>query len=177
MKQILKSLLFLNLTLVLGGAECADLAAIDSGSADVTIVRGEEEPLRLIHDPLLSQVALSPPAEGFMELTFTYQDPLVYITMDINGNALTEGQQVDLPLTELTSEDANIDVEWDMTTYSSALTNAEGYLSYEILYYDDTDANVRIAFDVLLHPTTADDAEPINISGFIEGLAGQASDL
>jgi hypothetical protein len=97
--------------------------------------------------------------------------------MDINGNALTEGQQVDLPLTELTSEDANIDVEWDMTTYSSALTNAEGYLSYEILYYDDTDANVRIAFDVLLHPTTADDAEPINISGFIEGLAGQASDL
>jgi hypothetical protein len=177
MKNILKSFLFLHLTLIISGAQCADLAATDSGSADVTLVRGEEEPLRLVHDPFLSQVALSPPAEGFMELTFTYQDPLVYITMDINGNALTEGQQVELPLTDLTNDDANIDVEWDTTSYSSALTNAEGYLSYEILYYDDTDANVRVTFDVLLHPTTADDAEPINISGFVEGLAGQPSEL
>ena len=177
MKKIILSFLFLNVALVLTGAECADLSAADTGSADVTIVRGEDEPVRLVHDPLLSQVALSPPAEGFMQLTFTYQDPLVYITLDVNGNALEAGQQVDLPLTELTNEDANIDVEWEGVQYSSALDSAEGYLSYEVLYHDDSNGEVRAAFDVLLHPTTATDAEPINISGFVEGVAGDPVEL
>ena len=94
MKKIILSFLFLNVALVLTGAECADLSAADTGSADVTIVRGEDEPVRLVHDPLLSQVALSPPAEGFMQLTFTYQDPLVYITLDVNGNALKRANKL-----------------------------------------------------------------------------------
>jgi hypothetical protein len=177
MRNLFLSFLFLNASLMLTGAQCADLAATDTGSADVTIVRGEEEPVRLVHDPLLSQVALSPPAEGFMQLTFTYQDPLVYITLDVNGNALEEGQQVDIPLTELTNEDANIDVEWESVQYSSALDNAEGYLSYEVLYHDDNNGEVRVSFDVLLHPTTATDEEPINISGFVEGVAGDPVNL
>lgn len=177
MKNIFRSILFLNAALILTGAQCADLASTDTGNADVTIVRGEDEPVRLVHDPLLSQVALSPPAEGFMQLTFTYQDPLVYITLDVNGNALQEGQQVDLPLAELTNEDANIDVEWEAVQYSSALENAEGYLSYEVLYYDDNNGDVRVSFDVLLHPTTDTSAEPINISGFVEGVAGDPVNL
>ena len=34
-----------------------------------------------------------------------------------------------------------------------------------------------VPLDVLLHPTTATDAEPINISGFVEGVAGDPVEL
>jgi len=163
--------------LLFSGAECADLAATDSGSADVTLVRGAEEPLRLFHDPLESQVALSPPAEGVMELTFTYQDPLVYFTLDVNGNAITEGQEIDMESADRNDADANIEVEFDTVQYSSATGNAEGFLTYDILYFDDVNGEVRVTFDVLLSPTTATDAEPINVSGYIEGVAGDPVNL
>ena len=177
MLKIQHAILFLAMTLVFTGAQCADLAATDTGTADVTLVRGEEEPLRLVHDPLLSQVALSPPAEGAMELTFTYQDPLVYITLEVNGNAITEGDEVDMESAERNNADANIEVEYDTVMYSSATDGAEGYLKYEILYFDDTNGEVRVSFDVLLSPTTDTSAEPINISGYVEGVAGDPVQL
>ena len=140
-------------------------------------MRGQEEPLRLVHDPLLSQVALSPPAEGVMELTFTYQDPLVYVTLDVNGNAINEGDEIDMESAERNDADANIEVEYDNVMYSSATNGAEGFLKYEILYFDDANGEVRVSFDVLLSPTTDTGAEPINVSGYVEGVAGDPVQL
>lgn len=177
MLKIQHAILFLAMTLVFTGAQCADLAATDTGAADVTLIRGEEEPLRLVHDPLLSDVALSPPAEGVMELTFTYQDPLVYVTLDVNGNAINAGDEIDMESADRNDADANIEVDYDTTMYSSATVGAEGYLKYEILYFDDTNAEVRVSFDVLLPPTTDTSAEPINISGYVEGIAGDPVQL
>jgi len=144
----------------------------DTGNADVTLTPDGQDPVRLVHDPLLSQVLLTPPAEGVMELTYTYQDPYVPIALTVNGNVLSEGQRLELPLAgEITSEDVAMEIEHDGTSYSSATDDAAGFFQFDTMYFDDNNADIRVTFDVTLQPTTGE-GSPLLASGFIEGVAG-----
>ena len=143
---------------------------LDSGTAEVEIQRGDEEVLVLIHDPTKSQVALTPPVDGEVELAFTYQDPLVSVILRVNGNQVASGERVDLPA------DANtllLSVVFDDAEFVST-AGASGSVDVETLVIEEEagSAELRASFDATLVATDPQSDETVQVRGFVEGSVG-----
>ncbi len=151
---------------------------LDSAAADVTLTLGDQTPLRLIHEPGLSEVRLTPPVGGVVELSFTYNDPLVDVTLRTNADEVSEGAIVTLPVepSVLSLTVLYDDVEYRSDLSASALIDvgASGTIELQALLVDDETgaADVSALIDATL--VSSDNAE-LRVEGFVEdGLAGDA---
>ena len=125
----------------------------DTGTADVTIEREGEDPLRLVHDPEQSQLSLTPPAEGTVELTFAFQDPAVELRLVVDGNQAAQGDVVELP-----SPAVELTVDVDGTTFGAGAGSVElSVLDVEVgaleaildaVLEDDDGATLQVSGDV-----------------------------
>jgi hypothetical protein len=158
-------------------AACADGGTdFDSGAADITIERDGVEPLRLVHDPELSQVTLTPPTEGIIELVFAYQDPLVTLRLVVNSELVVEGVEVPFPVASpLSPDDVLLTLEIDDVIYTSDDAAATGFVLFDVLEIDEENdyADVIATFDAVLVGTN----DSITLSGSVEGRVGDRDDL
>lgn len=146
---------------ILALAGCAPGAVDDTGAADLTLTAAGGEPLQLIHAPGLSEVRVTPPVDGEVELRFTYNDPLVDVTLRTNANEVSEGEVVALP-----SEALSLTVVMDDAEYTS--TDASGDVELQVLDVDDASgaATVSALLDATLRSDAADE---LVVEGFLEG--------
>lgn len=141
----------------------------DDGAADLTLTAGEDTPLQIIHAPGESQVRLTPPVDGEVELSFTYNDPLVDVSLRTNANDVAEGDLVALPSTVLALSVLLDDIEY------TAGEGSSGNVELQVLAIDDESgaADVSAVIDALL---ISAEGEELVVDGFIEGsVAGDAS--
>jgi hypothetical protein len=155
--------------LVFGGANC-DSLALDTGAADVTLTVGEEEPLRLVHDATLSQIALTPPVEGEVELTFAFQDPLVDLTLRVNANEVSEGDRVELPVAP---EQLFLSVQTDTDEYVST-DGSSGTVELLILFVDEDAGAAEVNAQILTTLVSSDPMSDatVDVDGFVEARVG-----
>lgn len=153
-------------------AACVPVGGFDSGNAQVQVQRAGES-LDLTHDPTLSQVTLTPPVEGVVELTFAYQDPLVTVTLRLDASQLSEGEAVSLPVAEDT---LFLAVAFDDAEFVSSADGASGTVALEVLNVDDASgsAEVYASFDVTLAASDPASDETVQAQGFLEGSVGQS---
>jgi len=147
-------------------AACDGGGGFDAGAADVFITHGEDEQ-PLVHDPYYSLVSTTPPVGGVVTVTFSFQDPQVTVEVEVDSNAVSEGQSVSIP-----SLDARLDVELDGVLFSSNAAGASGQLSFDVLQVDEAAdaAEVIVSFDA--HLVTSDGADALDANGSIEGRVG-----
>lgn len=166
--RILFCPLFLLSLLPLVAAECAPPpASFPSGDASLTLQTADAT-LNFSHDPSLSSVTLTPPAEGLLIATFAYQDPPLTLTLALDAHSFAAGDTVSLPLSPpLTASDLLMTLDYAGATYSSAGASS-GSLDIASLQVDDQSATaaLSISFDVAL---VADTSASVSLSGFIEG--------
>jgi hypothetical protein len=134
-------------------AACAPGGFEQGESADVTYTRAGEEPLRLVHDPLLSTVTLTPPVASVTEVTFRFQDPLVELRLMIDGGQLSEGDTVTLPAD---ASQLSLTVRWDGVLYGSG-PGASGAVDLLLLSLDPGFVTVSALFDALLVSAAGDE--------------------
>jgi len=148
----------------------------DEGTADITVEREGEEPLRLVHDPELSQVTLTPPTEGTVELDFTYQDPLVTLRLVVNTEVVDEGEEVALPVTApRTADDLLLTLEIDDALFTSDDPGAAGSVLFDVLFVDEEAG----AADVIatIEATLVGAGATVSVSGHVEARVGELDDL
>jgi hypothetical protein len=142
-----RALVFLLTLPFLAAAECGELPGggdDGAGSATVTITRdGQDE--TLTHDPSLSDLSLTPPAQGVVELTFAYQDPAITVRLRVDGGAVSTGDTVTLP-----SPDVELVVETDTGTFSSANDGSSGQVTFDQLDVTEDAASLAASFDATL---------------------------
>jgi hypothetical protein len=152
---------------------CADGGTgFDTGTADITIEREGEEPLRLVHDPELSQISMTPPTERIVEVVFAYQDPLVTLRLVINGQLVVEGDQISFPVASpLTPDDLLLTIEIDDELFGSDDVNAGGSVFFDVLEIDEDNdyADVIATLDAVLVGTTSN----LTVSGSVEARVGE----
>jgi hypothetical protein len=142
-------------------AACAPGGFEQGESADVTYTRAGEAPLRLVHDPLLSTVTLTPPVASVTEITFRFQDPLVELRLMIDGEPLSEGDTVPLPAD---ASELSLTVRWDGVTYGSG-PGSGGEVDLSLLSLDPGAVTVSAIFDALL---VSADGDELGVLGSLE---------
>jgi hypothetical protein len=143
----------------------------DSGAADVTL-ESADEVLELVHDPALSQITLTPPTGGEVEMQFSYQDPLVDVLVRANADQVAAGDVVDLPSDPNRLE---VSVAWGEGIYRSQ----EGSTGTVDVQSFETDEEAGYAFlSVVIAADLADAAtgETLAVNGFVEGSVGSLDD-
>lgn len=139
----------------------------DSGAADVTL-ESADEVLELVHDPSLSQITLTPPTGGVVELQFSYQDPLVDVLVRANADEVAAGDVVNMPSDPNRLE---VSVAWGEGIYRSQ-EGSSG--TVDVQAFETDEAAGYATLSVVISGDLADDAlgETIAIDGFVEGTVG-----
>ena len=139
---------------------CAPGVVEDTGAADLTLT-GAGEPLELIHTPGQSEVRVTPPVDGEVELSFVYNDPLVDVALRTNAHEVSEGETVTLPSDALSLTVLFEDVEY---------TSAAGAGSVELQGLEVDDERGAAFVSALIDATLASAAgEELLVEGFVEG--------
>lgn len=155
-------------SIVLG---CTPLDFIDTGAAEVTLTRGDKAPLVLVHDPAESQIALTPPVGGVLELLFQFQDPFVALTLRVDESRVSEGERVTLPSDQ---ETLFFGVAFDDAEFISTAQGADGFVEITTLQIDEAAgfAELGATFDVALPAADPMLGEVTTASGFVEASVG-----
>jgi hypothetical protein len=141
----------------------------DSGNASLTLTVEGQDPITVIHDPLRSRVSLTPPAGGEVRLSSINNDPFVEVTIGIDANLVSEGDDVGLPVEPpLTDNDLFVLVEMSDDAYSSEDSQARGMLSFPTLFVSEDSADVQVELDATLIGSEGS----LSIDGFIEDSTG-----
>lgn len=151
---------------------CGPGAIDDSGTADV-ILESSDETLELLHDPGLSQISLTPPTGGVVELLFSYQDPLVDVLVRADAGEVAAGDVVDLPSDPNRLE---VSVLWGDGQYTSQ-EGSSGTVDIQIF---DTDEEAGFAsLSVAISGELADTAsgETILIDGSLDATVGSLAEM
>lgn len=136
----------------------------ESGAADLTLTPGEETPLQLIHESGLSTVRVTPPVDGEVELSFTYNDPLVDLTLRADSNEVSEGDVVQLPAPP---EALSLTVIYDGVEYGSG-EGSSGTVAMQALFVEDDTGAADVS--ALIEATlVASDGATLAVDGFVEG--------
>lgn len=125
------------------------------GAAFITVTTADEE-LNLEHDPLQSQLSLTPPAEGTVQLTFTFQDPAVELRLTVDDALVDEGDTVDLP-----GDGVVLTLDVDGIDYEATA----GSVTINVLAIDEEAGTLAASIDADL--TAADDAV-VTVVGDVE---------
>jgi hypothetical protein len=145
----------------------------DTGNANLTLTVEGGETIAVLHDPLRSQVVLTPPAAGKVRLSFTNNDPFVAVDVDVDSNLVSQDDTVTLPVSgDLSDNDVFVVVEMSEDTYSSQDPDASGRLAFPTLYVEGDAADVQVELDA----TLVGGAGTLTIDGFIEGSVGTGGD-
>ena len=156
--------------LSLSGALCDTSAIEKGGAAEVTLTADGETPLNLLHNQDLSDVTLTPPASGVVEIAFNYQDPLVDVAITLDSKRFSQGDSASFPAAgAFTDDELSMTVSYADEVYTSQSDSASGTIDFELLHVDDNGADVRVAFDVQLATSSA---KTLSVSGFIEDIVG-----
>lgn len=136
----------------------------DSGAADLTLTQDDDAPLQLIHEEGVSTVRVTPPVDGEVELTFTYNDPFVDLTLRADSNEVSEGDVVALPALP---EQLALTVDYGGVAYTSG-EGSSGSVTLQALFVDDETgaADVSAAIEAIL---VASDGATLSVDGFVEG--------
>ncbi len=132
----------------------------DTGVADVTFQEEGGAAVRLVHSEELSDVSLTPPAEGVVELDYAYQDPGVTLRLRVDSVAVAEGDVVDLP-----QGGVQLTVDYEGVAYSSENAGAGGTVSLDTLQIDADTGTLSATIDATL---TDDEGGTLIVSGSVE---------
>lgn len=151
---------------------CAPLGGLDGfddGAAEVTLQRGDAEPLQLVHNTALSDLSLTPPVDGIVELSFAFQDPFVTLTLRVDANAFPAGERVPLP-TEAAA--LRLAIAFDDVSFVSTAPGAQGALELQVLEVGEDSAALSAFLDVDLPSEDASLVETLAATGFVEASYG-----
>lgn len=154
---------------VCGCAPGGGLPDDNGGAADLTLTAGEEAPLQLIHAPGESEVRVTPPVDGVVELTFTYNDPLVDVALRVDEAEVGEGDVVSLPASPAALA---LSVIYDDVEYT-AEGDAAGEVELVVLALDEESGAAEVNA-VIAATLVADDGSELLVDGFVEGSVGAA---
>lgn len=154
-----------NLVVVLGlMSGCAPGDFEDGGAADLTLSPADGAPLQIIHSPGLSVVRVTPPVDGEVELSFSYNDPLIDVTLLANANLVSEGEVVALPADPTA---LFLTVLLDDVEYGSG-EGSSGSVELQVLSVDDETGAAEVSA-VIAATLVSADGEELVVDGFVEG--------
>lgn len=158
-------------------AACTPLST-DAGAAQLRIVVGDESQT-VIHDPTASDIALTPPTAGIVELAFVQHEPLIDFSVRLDANVLEEAQVVTLPLgdggdAQVPADALHMQFEVDGIVYTADGAGTSGDIALTTLVVSEADAEVRV--DLTTVTLVSADGATVELDGFVEGAVLSAAE-
>ncbi|MEW5853057.1 MAG: hypothetical protein AB2A00_30015 [Myxococcota bacterium] len=141
--------------------------------ASLTVTPNGGEAQKYDYDANINEIAMTPPAGGVFEASFTQGDPRLQLKVRINSEHVEEGQQVRFPLSGgLTSGDVLVTAEYQGRTYRSDFPTTTGDMTMEILNVTEDAVDFRCSMSLTLG---SEAPATLNVVGFLEAHYGDTA--